>query len=58
MTTAVDTNALLALLYDDSYADASERALRDPYQAGRVVVTPIVYAELSADLMGAGWQNT
>ena len=48
-TTAVDTNALLALLYDDSYADASEAALRDAYRAGRLVVTPIVYAELSAD---------
>lgn len=49
MTTAVDTNALLALLYGDDYADASEAALRRAYRAGRVVVTPIVYAELAAD---------
>lgn len=49
MKTAVDTNALLALLYDDSYADASEAAIRQAYQAGRVVVSPIVYAELAAD---------
>lgn len=49
MITAVDTNALLALLYDDDYADASEAALRRAYQEGRVVVTPIVYAELAAD---------
>lgn len=49
MTTAVDTNALLALLYDDSYADASESALRHAYRSGKIVVTPIVYAELAAD---------
>jgi len=47
--TAVDTNALLALLYDDEHADASEAALRRAYQDGRVVITPIVYAELAAD---------
>jgi uncharacterized protein with PIN domain len=47
--TAVDTSALLALLYDDSYADDSEAALRDAYRNGRVVVTPIVYTELAAD---------
>lgn len=49
MTTAVDTNALIALLYEDAYADASEAALRRAYREGRVVVTPIVYAELAAD---------
>jgi len=49
VTTAVDTNALLALLYDDDHADASEAALRRAYQDGRVVITPIVYAELAAD---------
>ena len=49
MTAAVDTNALLALLYGDDYADESEAALRAAYQRGRVVVTPIVYAELAAD---------
>lgn len=49
MITAVDTNALLALLYDDDHATASERTLRTAYQDGRVVLTPIVYAELAAD---------
>lgn len=49
MTTAVDTNALLALLYDDDHADAAERALRSAYRDGRLVVTPVVYAELAAD---------
>lgn len=49
MTIAVDTNALLALLYEDDYADASEAALRAAYREGRVVVTSIVYTELAAD---------
>ncbi|WP_440770297.1 PIN domain-containing protein [Natronorubrum sp. DTA28] len=49
MTTAVDTNALLALLYEDDYADASEAALRSAYREGRVVITSVVYAELAAD---------
>lgn len=49
MTTAVDTNALLAILYDDDYTTASEDALRDAYRSGKVVITPVVYAELSAD---------
>lgn len=49
MITAVDTNALLALLYDDTHAEASEATLRDAYRNGRVVVTPVVYAELAAD---------
>ena len=49
MTTAVDTNAFLALLYDDEYADASEAALRHAYRGGAVVVTRIAYAELAAD---------
>ncbi|MEF8936785.1 MAG: PIN domain-containing protein [Halovenus sp.] len=49
MTTAVDTNALLALLYEDEYADASETALRNAYQNGKVVITPVVYGELGAD---------
>lgn len=49
MTTAVDTNALLAILYGDDYTTASEDALRHAYQQGKVVITPIVYAELSAD---------
>ena len=49
MTTAVDTNALLALLYEDDYADTSEAEIRRVYQEGRVVVTSVVYAELAAD---------
>lgn len=49
MTTAADTNALLAILYEDDYTTASENALRHAYQEGKVVITPVVYAELSAD---------
>lgn len=49
MTAAVDTNALLALLYEDDYTDASEAELRRAYQDGKVVITSIVYAELAAD---------
>ena len=49
MITAVDTNALLVLLYDDEHAEAAETELRRAYEDGRVVVTPIVYAELAAD---------
>lgn len=49
MTTAVDTNALLAILYEDTHTDASETTLRRSYQDGRLVITPIVYAELAAD---------
>ncbi|MFW6045859.1 MAG: PIN domain-containing protein [Natronomonas sp.] len=49
MITAVDTNALIALLYGDDHADSSETALRRAYRNGRVVVTSIVYTELAAD---------
>lgn len=49
MITAVDTNALLALLYDDEHADDSEAELRRVYREGRVVITPVVYGELAAD---------
>lgn len=49
MITAVDTNALLALLYEDEHTDTSEAELRRAYQQGRVVITPIVYAEVAAD---------
>lgn len=49
MKTAVDTNAFLAILYDDDYAEASESELRNAYRSGKVVVTPTVYAELAAD---------
>jgi uncharacterized protein with PIN domain len=48
--TAIDTNALIALLYDDEpYAAASEDAIRAAYRDGRLVVSPVVYAELAAD---------
>jgi len=48
--TAVDTNVLLALLYDDdAHAEASETALREAYRDGKTVITPVVYAELAAD---------
>ena len=49
MITAVDTSALLALLYGGQHADESEAELRRVYREGRVVITPIVYAELAAD---------
>ncbi len=49
MITAVDTNVLLALLYEDEHADRSEKELRRAYRDGRVVISPIVYAELAAD---------
>lgn len=49
MITSVDTNAILALLYDGDYSDESEAELRDVYQEGRVVIPSIVYAELAAD---------
>ena len=49
MITAVDTNALLALLYEDEHTDKSEFELRRVYKQGRVVITPVVYAELAAD---------
>ena len=43
-TTAIDTNALIALVYDDeAYAAASEEAIRDTYRDGRLVVSPVVY---------------
>jgi len=47
--TAVDTNALLALLYDDAHADDAEAALQRAYRDGKLVITPVVYAELAAD---------
>lgn len=49
MITAVDTNVLLALLYEDEHADSSEKELRRAYRDGRVVISPIVYGELAAD---------
>ena len=49
MTTAVDTNALLGILYEGDYSDDAESALRNAYRKGRIVTTPIVYAELAAD---------
>ena len=49
MITAIDTNALVAVLYDDEHADASESELRHAYSEGSLVVAPIVFAELAAD---------
>lgn len=49
MITAIDTNALLVLLYEDEYADESEAELRRAHKEGRVVGIPVVYAELAAD---------
>jgi uncharacterized protein with PIN domain len=49
VTTVVDTNALLAILYDDRHTDASEQALRRAYREGKLATTPVVYAELAAD---------
>lgn len=50
MKSAVDTNALIALLHDDhQHGDAAEQALRNAYKAGSVVITPVVYAEIAAD---------
>lgn len=49
MTTAVDTNVLLAILYEDAHTEASEAELRRAYQDGKLVVTSMVYAELAAD---------
>lgn len=49
MTTAVDTNALLAILYEDEHTNASETEPRRAYREGKVVITSIVYAELAAD---------
>ena len=49
MITTVETKALLAILYEDDHTDRSDGALRQAYQAGKVVTTPIVSAELAAD---------
>ncbi|MFC7058035.1 type II toxin-antitoxin system VapC family toxin [Halovenus salina] len=49
MITTVDTNTLLALLYEGKNTETSEAELRRVYQEGRVVITPIVYTELAAD---------
>lgn len=49
MKTAVDTNVLLAVLYEDEHTEKSEAEIRRVYRDGRVVITPIVYAELAAD---------
>lgn len=49
MKTALDTSAVIAILYDDEHADAAERALRGAYRKGKVVLTPVVATELAAD---------
>lgn len=38
MTSAVDTNALFALLFEDEYTDTSKAELRRAYTEGRVVI--------------------
>lgn len=40
MTTAVDTNALLTILYEEEYTIASEDVLPRAYQKGQVAITP------------------
>lgn len=50
MTTVVDTSALLALLYpDDDHNDRAERLLTEAAAENRLVINPVVYAELAAD---------
>lgn len=49
MTTVVDTNVLLGLLYGEEHGAAAETELRRAYRGGRVVVSSVVYAELAAD---------
>ena len=49
MITAIDTNALMALLYADERTDEIEAVLRRLYREGRLVVTPIVFSERAAD---------
>ncbi|WP_231185879.1 type II toxin-antitoxin system VapC family toxin [Haladaptatus sp. DYF46] len=48
--TVVDTSALLALLYpNDEHNRRASTLLRNAAEAGSLLVTPIVYAELAAD---------
>lgn len=47
-TTLVDSNVLLDVLTDDPrWADWSENQLADAFDAGRLVINPLVYAEVS-----------
>jgi predicted nucleic acid-binding protein len=47
-TTLVDTSVLLDIVMDDPmWAIWSEDALADAFEAGRVVINPIVYTEVS-----------
>lgn len=49
MITAIDTNVLLDLLIPDTpFGEVSQRALESGLQAGRLVISDIVYAELAA----------
>src|SRR6266498_3222247 len=49
MITAIDSNVLLDVLIPDAaYADAAERALNEANQAGALVLSEPVYAELAA----------
>lgn len=48
MITAIDTNVLLDLLIPDApFGEVSQRALESGLQAGRLVISDMVYAELA-----------
>lgn len=49
MTTLIDTNVLLdVLLEDDEWIDWSASMVADAAQHGRIVVNPLIYAEVSS----------
>jgi predicted nucleic acid-binding protein len=48
MTTLVDSNVILDVVTDDeAWGDWSARMLADAAQAGRLVINPLIYAEVS-----------
>ena len=48
MITAIDTNVLLDLLIPDApFGEVSQRAIESGLQAGRLVISDMVYAELA-----------
>lgn len=50
MISALDTNILLDILNpDEPYTESSERTLSEALQAGSVVISQAVYAEVAAD---------
>lgn len=54
MISAVDTNVLLDILNpDEPYAPSSRRQLNDALQAGSIVISEPVYAELAANFLDA-----